>query len=515
MPLTVGQVATLPELGLVVRTASAALDREVRWVAVSELVDPTPWIEPGDLLLTTGMALVDRAPDARAYVRRLVAADVAGLGFGVGLTHGSVPSTLVAAAEKAGLPVLEVPQPVPFVAVSKAVSRLLTVEEYADAAASFECQRRLIRAALGDPGDATGAEVVRVLAGHVHGFALRVDAAGHVLAAHPSAAADRLGDLAGEIDRLRPRGLLASSALATADEHVVILPIGVKGAAEGFLVVGSPRPLRSADQAVINLAVSLLSWSAHRPIVEDAGMDPWRRLLLREARRSGLDRAVLADVGLAGLDPRRAVAFEVRGAVGHPVPEAALARTLRSRAVLACRADDGSAVGVAAVDPQGDLPAEVSALAEAPGIGAVGVSVILDLTDPGNVRQAREQAATAARGRGLCRYGDEPSRGLSSLLDAATVTAWATGYLGDLPASGEGRELMDTIAAWLDQHGQVDAAAQRLGVHRHTVRHRLRRAEAVLGRDLDDPAVRADLWFALAAVRRTGPDGGSPVPSGA
>ena len=34
-------------------------------------------------------------------------------------------------------------------------------------------------------------------------------------------------------------------------------------------------------------------------------------------------------------------------------------------------------------------------------------------------------------------------------------------------------------------------------VHRHTVRHRLRRAEALLGRSLDDPGVRAELWLAL------------------
>ena len=34
-----------------------SLDRPLRWVAVSEQTDPSPWIEPGDLVLTTGMAL--------------------------------------------------------------------------------------------------------------------------------------------------------------------------------------------------------------------------------------------------------------------------------------------------------------------------------------------------------------------------------------------------------------------------------------------------------------------------
>jgi purine catabolism regulator len=98
-------------------------------------------------------------------------------------------------------------------------------------------------------------------------------------------------------------------------------------------------------------------------------------------------------------------------------------------------------------------------------------------------------------------FGDEPARSLSSLLDAATTSVWAEGFLGGLLTSAEGPELMDTLRSWLDHHGQVDAAAQGLGIHRHTVRHRLRRAEAVLGRPLDDPGVRADLWFALEAVR--------------
>ena len=503
MPLTVGQVASLPELGLVVRTTSAALDRAVRWVAVSEHPDPTPWLEGGDLLLTTGMALADGVKQARAYVDRLMAAEVAGLGFGVGLTHATVPATLVAAADRAGLPLLEVPQPVPFVAVGKAVSRLLTAEEYAESAASFDCQRRLIRAALADEeSGVAGAAVVQVLAKHVDGFVLHLDPSGDVVSSHPAAAAGRAGDLAGEVDRLRPRGLLASASIASADEHVVILPIGVKGSAEGFLVVGSSRPLRSADQAVMNLAVSLLSWESSRPLARDEGMDPWRRLLVDMAREHGLSRDLLGDVGLSRLNPARAVVLVWRGAAGHAVPDQPLSAAQRSGPVLLARRPDGSAVGFAAAGDDGALPTGIRALAVAPGVQAVGVSCVLDLTDPANVRQGIDQAEQAAAlGSGLRTYDEEPSRGLRSLVDAATTSAWAVGYLGDLMATSEGPELMDTLRAWLEQHGQVDAAAQRLGIHRHTVRHRLRRAEGVLGRSLDDPAVRADLWFALDAVR--------------
>jgi purine catabolism regulator len=405
----------------------------------------------------------------------------------------------VAAAEQAGLPLLEVPQPVPFVALSKAVSRMLTEEEYAESAASFESQRRLIRAALAEPA-AVG--VVPVLAKHVGGFALHLDSAGSVVTAYPATAAARAAELVGEIERLRPRGLLASSAVATADEHVVILPIGVKGAADGFLVVGSPRPLRSADQAVMNLAVSVLTWQASQPVATEEGMDAWRHLLLTVATEHGISADLLASVGLPELRPWRALGVAVRGVGGTPVPEAVLAAAHRSGRVLLCRSGSGGLAGFAAIDDDGAPAAALQTLADSPGVHVVGLSCALDLTDPANVRQALKQAEqTAAMGSGMRVFDDEPARGLASLLDAATTSAWAAGYLGDLLTTPEGPELMDTLRAWLDQHGQVDAAAQQLGIHRHTVRHRLRRAESALGRALDDPGVRADLWFALASAR--------------
>ncbi len=507
MPLTVGQVAALPDLGLSVRTSAADLDRSVRWVAVSEHPDPTPWLEGGDLLLTTGMSITGDDAQAREYVGRLVAAEVAALGFGVGLSHQAVPAALVAAAEDAGLPLLEVPQPIPFVAVSKAVSRLLTDEEYAESAASFESQRRLIRAALAEPA----AGVIPVLAKHVGGFALHLDSTGEVVTAHPASAAGRAEGLAGEVDRLRARGLLASAAVATAEEHVVILPIGVKGAADGFLVVGSPRPLRSADQAVMNLAVSVLSWRASQPVATEAGMDAWRRLLLTVASEHGLSQELLVGLGVAGLSPWRAVGVAVRGVNGAPISDADVSAVHRSGRAVLCRTGSGELAGFAAVGDDDAPASSVVALADAPGVQVVGVSCVLDLTDPANVRQALQQAEQAAAlGAGVRMFGDEPARGLTSLLDAATTSAWADGYLGELLTSAEGPELMDTLRAWLDQHGQVDAAAQRLGIHRHTVRHRLRRAEGVLGRPLDDPAVRADLWFALTSARPGGSTADAP-----
>src|SRR5690242_35436 len=57
------------------------LDAPVRWVHISELEDPTPWLSGGELLLTTGMQLTDEESQ-RDYLKRLAAHDLAGLGLG-------------------------------------------------------------------------------------------------------------------------------------------------------------------------------------------------------------------------------------------------------------------------------------------------------------------------------------------------------------------------------------------------------------------------------------------------
>src|SRR5918994_6268907 len=105
----------LRELELTVVAGEAGLDRAVRWVHISELEDPTPWLSGGELLLTTGLQLGDDAQQ-RAYVARLAGHGLAGLGFGTGFSHDTVPGALSEAAEEHGFPLFEVPYEVPFIA---------------------------------------------------------------------------------------------------------------------------------------------------------------------------------------------------------------------------------------------------------------------------------------------------------------------------------------------------------------------------------------------------------------
>src|SRR5918999_1056389 len=154
--------ALLRELELEVVAGEAGLDRAVRWVHISELTDPTPWLSGGELLLTTGLQL----GDARAYVERLVAHGLTGLGFGVGFSHATVPDELREAAAEHGFPLFEVPYELPFIAITEKAFSHLVNEQYAVLRRALSAHERLERVVLSERGlDGVAAALASLIGG--------------------------------------------------------------------------------------------------------------------------------------------------------------------------------------------------------------------------------------------------------------------------------------------------------------------------------------------------------------
>jgi hypothetical protein len=82
-------------------------------------------------------------------------------------------------------------------------------------------------------------------------------------------------------------------------------------------------------------------------------------------------------------------------------------------------------------------------------------------------------------------------RGLAADLAASRLAPLAT--LADGPRA----RLTETLRAWLDRPGQVQAVAAELGVHPQTVRYRLRQLRELFGTRLEDPEARFELSLAL------------------
>ncbi|WP_385623050.1 PucR family transcriptional regulator [Streptomyces sp. P8-A8] len=517
MPLTLASLVQHSALRLTVRAGADRLDAPVRWAHASELTDPVPYMEGGEFLLVTATNLDAENPEAmRRYVRRLAGAGVVGLGFAVGVNYDEVPQALIDAAEEAKLPLLEVPCRTPFIAIAKAVSSAIAEEQYRAVTAGFEVQRELTRAALA--GDGPG-ELLTRLAAHLDGWAALYDAAGQVVAAAPEWAARRAARLTPDVERLRDRPAPASIVVGDTDDRIELQSLGTGRRGRGALAVGTGAALGTADRYAVHSAVALLTLITARSrslqgAEQRLGAAVLRMLLAGQPDHA---RAVAGDLygGLLDAPFRLLIAEGSDPAAPASLGEVMEAAALRTGETL-LTVPEGDRLVVLAADG-GAAVAACTAHAEtqearAPAEGAKPEEdqVVVGLSAPAGpiavsaaYKQA-EQALSVARrrGRALVEHEELAAGSVLPLLADDAVRAFADGMLRALhehDAKGRG-DLVASLRAWLAHHGQWDAAAADLGVHRHTLRYRMRRVEEILGRSLDDPDVRMELWLALKAT---------------
>ncbi|MFE7428241.1 PucR family transcriptional regulator [Streptomyces sp. NPDC057545] len=523
MPPTLASLVQHSALRLRVRAAADRLDVPVRWAHASELPDPVPYMEGGEFLLVTATNLDAENPEAmRRYVRRLAGAGVVGLGFAVGVNYDEVPRALIDAAEEAGLPLLEVPRRTPFIAIAQAVSSAIAADQYQAVTAGFAAQRELTKAAVS--GDGPG-ELLARLASHVHGWAALYDTSGAVVAAAPEWAARRAARLTPDVERLRERPAPASVVVGGTDDRVELQTLGTGRRVRGALAVGTGAALGTAERYAVHSAVALLTLTTARSrSLQDAeqrlGAAVLRMLL---AGRPDHARAVAGDLYGGLLDapfrlliaegdgPRVPVALgEALEAAAFRTGEALLAVPEGDRLVVLA-ADGGAVVAACTVyaeaqearETRETRPAREPAAREEERV-LMGLSAPSGLTTVSAAHNQAEQALSVARrrGRALVEHEELVAGSVLPLLADDAVRAFADGMLRALrehDAKGRG-DLVASLRAWLSHHGQWDAAAAELGVHRHTLRYRMRRVEEILGRSLDDPDVRMELWLALKAT---------------
>ncbi|WP_406634891.1 PucR family transcriptional regulator ligand-binding domain-containing protein [Pseudarthrobacter quantipunctorum] len=136
MPIRLQDVlkhSTLTPADPVIRAAAAiAAQTQLRWIHSSEVLDIAPLLGGGELLLTGGQALAAATDKRRiGYIWELAERGVAALAIETGVALPSIPSSMVGAAEAAGLPLIELRKVVPFVGVMEAINSLLVSESAA------------------------------------------------------------------------------------------------------------------------------------------------------------------------------------------------------------------------------------------------------------------------------------------------------------------------------------------------------------------------------------------------
>ncbi|WP_031159779.1 PucR family transcriptional regulator [Streptomyces durhamensis] len=477
----------------------------IHWAHTSEMADLYPYLLGGELLLTAGVHIPEAAGSSTYfddYVARIVAAGGAALGFGLAPVHDTVPPALVAACERHGLPLLEVPPQTTFSGVARAVWQLMAQARLAELRHVTEAQQSLSSAAARpDPVPS----VLRRLAQHLLAHAVLYGPDGTALASAGREPAEEVRRaLAGlatvvrptdapppEADRAaaagphpsgtdqapappsapaRPRPTSATDTAGSA--HLAVYALG---AGDGF-VLGVAAPRREpGDHTIASVAAVLLSLLTGK---HHSGAGAGRSSALVRLLLGAAPEAVAPLLG------------EGRWTVVHGRPEGQLPDAVAASAL-------GAALGSPLVDLAHDVVRVLVPGGRAPGPQdgwTLGVSAA---AEPREWAAADAQAARAlARARAtrspLVRHGARP--GWEDLVPRADAEAHARALLA--PLAGR-PELTETLRNWLSLHGSWDRTAVALDVHRNTVRQRIARCAALLDADLDDPDVRMELWFAL------------------
>lgn len=258
VPASIAALLRRADLGMTLLSGKSAdlLQAPIRWVTTSELIDPTPYLRGGELLLTTGMRLPASRRAVADYIERLKAAGVVGIGIGIGteLAHRTVPPRLQQATDAVALPLLLVDEPTPFIAIGEAVAQMHLADETAALAQALKAQRAITRAAVTDGP----AGVIRQLAALTDGWTLVADVSGTVLHEAPEGASARHSLWRAELGRLRS-GRSVTAAVSATDQYVTVRTLGDGHRLHGFLVTGRDSRPSMAHHSMTNVAAALLS----------------------------------------------------------------------------------------------------------------------------------------------------------------------------------------------------------------------------------------------------------------
>jgi len=510
--------ALVADCGLELSSESGNASRPIRWVHISEVEDPTPWLSGGELLLTTGIQLSSPARQRR-FVARLGEHGLAGLGFGTGFTHKRIPKAIRDECAAHRMPLFEVPYEMPFIAITERAFARLVNEEYDVLQRDARVHERLERLVIEGRGID---EILGAIASAAGGVAVLQSAAGDELGVASKGGSPAPAALQALGEEVAARGASASvgpfepASEAIAGRALSVPVPGPRGGSPvGWLtVIGADAPLDEFERLVARHAAMVVGLELMRG-----------RVVLETERR--LAGNVLAEALSGSLGPE-----ELRGRLGPfgigetlalllfeledpHASEAALEASLAALgvpALVAATAAGERELLCAVIDPGERDPTALAAEARSTLAGRHGhvraaTSRVLPV---GSARRAFHEArcaleATAAKNGEAPEVASHDDLGaftlLLSLQDDDALRLYSEGLLEPIEqVEGEyGDELLRSLEAFIEQNGNWERAARALYCHRHTLRYRVRRIEELTGRDLSRATDRIELWLALRA----------------
>jgi purine catabolism regulator len=484
----------------------------------SDLEDPTPFLDRGQLLLTDGtqfpvdagsvptttdVATRRQTPEEphgqgyEEYVRRLVDHGIVGLGFATQVIHGTLPRGLEEACRHQGLPLLEVPDRTPFIAIIRMVADYLAKEEHARAEWSLQAQRAISRAALRPDGLTS---ILGELERQLHSWVALYDAAGNYvrMPRNRPIPSNIAGEVTQRVQDALQLGTRSASHLDIGGQAVTLQTLGRKANLRGALVLGAIEPLDPARTDIVNTVIGLASLALEQARTLDTARRHLRCGVFEQLLAGSTDVAITTARQVWGQFPREPL-LVTASRQENPAPNLLEALELladdhRGAVFYALRAE---LLIVLAGPAHQD---KVLELLRRHGT-VCGISAETGMKGLSN---ALEEATRALRravelNRAVVGFSELSEGGMLGLLREEKAGPVARGLLQPLIAydAAEETELLETVREWFANNCVWDKTARRLGVHRHTLRNRIDAAGRILGLNLDGMRDRLELFAAV------------------
>ncbi len=532
----VRDILALPELlagSPRVVAGAPGLEREVRWVHVSELRDIAQLLNGGELLLTTGIALDESHLALADYVRSLDDIHASGLVLESGRRFARVPASMARAADQRGFPVILLERQVRFVQVTEEAHGFIIDSQIQELRARQEIDQIFTELAVeGASATAIVSHAARMTGRPV----LLVGRSRQLLAldAGPSSADVVLAGWRAVAEKIAP-GTRSSSV--EGNPSWLVTPVGARGDTWGLLAmmetVGAPSDRSRAvlERAAVGLALNRLAERDRESLEMQA-----QRLFLADLLSGSETAGSLGPRAEALGLPQPGRAF-VAGCLRPAEPELRIpglseeARVREIAHLVAAAARQqrlDCLVGVTSQETVGMVLSLPNRLALIPTLSTLAQAVHTALRvhgagdavlafgsrveQLGQVRRSlaeAEQVLDSLRNpppKAFYQLPDIRLRGLLHLLrHDQRLEMFCERELGPLLGAepGEGGELLEALRTYLDSADNKALAAARLGVSRPTIYARLNRLERLLQVDLDSPESRLSLQVALLAHEET------------
>ncbi|MDN5712513.1 MAG: PucR family transcriptional regulator [Brevibacterium aurantiacum] len=474
--VTLGQLWARQELALdVVVDSPHSRMEDVTIVHSSELPAVDEWLAGGEVLLTIGVGQDLSGDGVGDYVGRLKRAGVHALGIGLGsaLPWQELPPKLIEQARAQELALFGVPEPVPFVAVVDAFTRMREEETTRELTRASSAGRRFATDLAHQGPAALVDDLARTLAAAVH----FVSPTGRGLTG-----ADAKTQVRHELilEALKPS--MAPRLLRTEAGIVEAVPVGDEQVRAWILAPAEATGNTRTRALLLSTAAALLSLS----ITEAPPRRSESPLFTTPLTPAQARTEWVQETGLA---PVSRVKFTVFGNVRGEDPETLMGDlgpgTLLVRAgamlgVIEAGRQDTDRIYRDAADSAGssDLAADqvsmVDRVAEVTGLSELSAKMIplAQVHHAWTVWRTQHETASS------------DVRSLLSSIDEAAAQRFVDRVLGALLASRDEQDLLLTLRSFIATGGVRDAIATELGIHRHTVRARMAKIETLLGRDL-------------------------------